>query len=752
MKHQDLLTLCLLFLIPLVSANAQSDSLSLAHFDLDDCDAQQLTYAHQDYSEFTAVVDNSGACADLQVVSGGLYVDDPQATPHSCTPGVDGDPAMCISSDKSCTYDPESEYMLRVDVRIAPGETGIAVLSDLSFYERAPAQYTWINGTSGPNNYPTLWRLRVLKNGEQVFYPAPVATELNWNLNSYNFASLPEFTVTEPAVFTFEFLAYCPVNNGATVYAWDIDEITISTDCCLVLDAGELSGGPFEFCVGDGEPDHVDGVAITGNVGSRGQYIVTDEEGNILGLPDAPEDVNFDEAGGGTCLIWHVSYFGSLPGLEVGNNAMTDLQGDCYALSNAVTVVRNLQPEGGELAGGPFTFCVGDGIPDVVSGVTLTGATGANSQYVVTDTDLNILGLPPTPEAVNFDEAGPGTCLIWHLSYDGDITGLEVGNNVADVAGCFGLSNSVEVVRNEQPEGGELTGGPFTFCVGDGVPDHVSGVELTGATGSNTQIIVTDTSFTILGLPEKPEDVDFDGAGPGVCLIWNLSYEGDITGLELEANVMDLSGCFGLSNAITVNRNQPEGGTLTGGPYEFCVDSIPDFVDSLELTGNVGESQWVITDTLGVILGLPPAPDSVDFNAADTGVCLIWHLSYVDSLTGLVVDSNVAGVEGCFSLSNSVTVIRNIESCSDSLGGPPVLDVMVFPNPVHDVLTMEFENEGEDMITIEIVDIYGRLCLSALCDPKGDRTIDVSALPDGHYYLVAKSPQGRKARSVVLMR
>ncbi|MDX1408968.1 MAG: T9SS type A sorting domain-containing protein, partial [Saprospiraceae bacterium] len=408
--------------------------------------------------------------------------------------------------------------------------------------------------------------------------------------------------------------------------------------------------------------------------------------------------------------------------------------------------------EGGTLSGGPFTFCVGDGVPDVVSGVELTGATGANSQYVVTDTELNILGLPPAPEAVNFDEAGPGTCLIWHLSYDGDISGLEIDNNVMDVTGCFGLSNSIEVVRNQQPEGGELTGGPFTFCVGDGMPDRVSGVELTGATGSNSQYVVTDTSLNILGLPPSPDSVDFDVAGGGICLIWHLSYEGDISGLELDANVIDISGCFGLSNAITVNRNQPEGGTLTGGPYEFCIDSIPDFVDSLELSGNVGESQWVITDTLGVILGLPPSPDSVDFNAADTGVCLIWHLSYVDSLIGAAVDSNVANLQGCFSLSNSVTVVRNTESCADSIGGPPVLDVLVFPNPVHDVLTMVFENEGDDMITIEIVDIYGRVCMSQLCDPHGDRTIDVSALPEGHYFLVAKSPMGRKARSVVLLR
>ena len=74
--------------------------------------------------------------------------------------------------------------------------------------------------------------------------------------------------------------------------------------------------------------------------------------------------------------------------LEVGAN-VADFAGDCYALSNSVTVIRNARPEGGQLTGGPFEFCVGDGSPDMVSGVELSGATGANSQYVITD-DANI--------------------------------------------------------------------------------------------------------------------------------------------------------------------------------------------------------------------------------------------------------------------------------------------------------------------------------------------------------------------------
>ena len=858
--NRNLQITLLLICTPFMFIQAQSDSISFAHFSLDACAANFGLDQQKDYSEFTAHVDNSGSCANLSVIGDYLYVEDPEEHPHSCTPGVDGDAAMCVGAHSSCGYFAGSDRSVRVDVLVSPGEHGLAVLSGLSFYEKAPAQYTWINGGVGPNNYPTLFRVRILKGDSEVYRSDALATQLAWNLREFDFSEIEAFTVTEPTVFHVELLSYCPVGNGASTSAWDLDELRLSVNCCLIVSGGELTGGPFEFCVGDGTPDFVSGVDLTGNIGSTSQIVVTDEDGMILGLPPAADSVDFDGAGAGTCLIWNVSYFGSLDALALGNNVYTDLPGDCFGISNAITVVRNQQPEGGALTGGPFTFCVGDGVADNVSGVNLTDATGENSQYLVTDTLGNILGLPTSPEDVDFDGAGPGVCLIWHLSYDGTITGLEMGENVANVAGCFGLSNALTVNRNALPDGGELSGGPFEFCVGDGVADNVSGVAVSGNTGANGQYVVTSDANVILGLPGVPEEVDFDGAGVGVCLIWHLSYAGDISGLELGNNLMsdvtgcfalsnsvtvnrtqpnggtltggpfefcvgdsvadhvsgivlegatgassqyvvtdsenmilglpphpdsvnfdgagagtcliwhlsydgdvgglelngnlgDLTGCFGLSNAVAVIRNQPEGGELTGGPFEFCVDSLPDFVDSVALIGNSGgQSQYVVTDTLGMILGLPPAPDSVDFNAAGPGVCLIWHVSFAgDSLGGLTVGANTADLAGCFDFSNPITVTRIELPCGDSIGGPPI-DLDLAPNPTYDFVQLEFENTGKSSVTVHIYDIYGRLCLWENCDPSYDLMLDLSGLPEGQYYVSVTGTNGRKTKSMILLR
>ncbi|MEM6380051.1 MAG: T9SS type A sorting domain-containing protein, partial [Bacteroidota bacterium] len=160
----------------------------------------------------------------------------------------------------------------------------------------------------------------------------------------------------------------------------------------------------------------------------------------------------------------------------------------------------------------------------------------------------------------NFEGAGPGTCLIWYLRYDGEITGLQMGANANNLEGCFSLSNEIEVIRTAegdcQANGGELFGGPFEFTVGDGIADMLDpgAITLANSQGSS-QWIVTDDNGVILGLPPMPSAVDFDDAGVGLCLVWHLSFEGEVEGLEVDANIDNITGCISLSNnAVEVIR------------------------------------------------------------------------------------------------------------------------------------------------------------------------------------------------------
>ncbi|MDJ0645859.1 MAG: hypothetical protein QNJ57_07760, partial [Flavobacteriaceae bacterium] len=427
---------------------------------------------------------------------------------------------------------------------------------------------------------------------------------------------------------------------GLIVVAFGLISCSDDDDAPIIPEAGTISGGPFTFIV-DGVGDFVSGIVLDNPdaAGTNSTWIITDDQGTILGLPPTLADVegvNFDGAGPGVCLIWYLRYEDGLTGLEPDLNA-NNLQGS-FDLSNSISVTRN-NVEAGTISGGPFDFIVDD-VTDNVTGITIdtSNAVGENSTWVITDDTGKILGLPPTLEAVegvDFNGAGVGVCLIWYLRYQDGLVGLEPDMNANDLVGSFDLSNSITVNRRA-PEAGTLSGGPFDFNIDD-VTDNVSGIVLdsSNAVGDNSTWVITDDTGKILGLPptlDAVEGVDFNGAGVGVCLIWYLRYQDGIQGLAVDQNANDLQGFFDLSNSITVNRRAPEAGTITGGPFNFTIDGTSDFVSGIELDSSnaVGDnSTWVITDDTGKILGLPPTLDAVegvDFNGAGVGVCLIWYL------------------------------------------------------------------------------------------------------------------------------
>ncbi|MDT0539305.1 hypothetical protein [Croceitalea sp. P059] len=484
---------------------------------------------------------------------------------------------------------------------------------------------------------------------------------------------------------------------------------TDDTSPPVVLDAGTLSGGPFTFAV-DGVPDMVSEITLddTNLNGSIQGYVITDDSKNILGLPptlEAVEGVDFDGAGVGSCYIYHLTYEEGLSGLATGEN-LDGLVGD-FDLSNFIIVNRNAL-SAGILSGGPFSFTV-DGVPDMVSGITLDDSSlnGETQTYVITDDAKNILGLPPTLEAVegvDFDTAGPGSCYIYHLTYSGELNGLEGGENLEGLMGNFNLSNFI-MVNRDALNAGVLSGGPYEFVV-DGIPDMVSEIALddTALNGDMQTYVITDDAKNILGIPstlDAVKGVDFDGAGVGSCYIYHLTYSTGLEGLETGANLEGLTGSFGLSNFVVVNRNALNAGTLVGGPYEFVVDGIPDMVmnislDDTELSGD--KQTYVITDDSKNILGIPPTLDAVkgvDFDGAGAGSCYIYHLTYSTDLNGLEAGGNLEGLTGSFGLSNFIVVNRNPLNAGSLVGGPYNFVVDGIPDMVSNISLDSSELNGD---------------------------------------------------------
>lgn len=202
---------------------------TVIHYNLDACWSFMSDGSHMDYSEFTATQPEPLSCADITASI--VFREPASMQKHSCTPGVNGSIAMCISSLDTCDYDAGNDASLVFEISISPDPDTSVRVTGLSFFEKAPIEFVWISGDSGVNNYPTLYGLRVLKNGVEIYRREDIPTSLVWSLQDYDFLNDDAFLIEDPATFRFELLPYCLIGNGSPVNAWDIDEIRVTASC-----------------------------------------------------------------------------------------------------------------------------------------------------------------------------------------------------------------------------------------------------------------------------------------------------------------------------------------------------------------------------------------------------------------------------------------------------------------------------------------------------------------------------------------
>jgi len=216
---------------------------SLVNYNLDACRSYASSdMSNIDYSEFIPLYPTTLSCG---TVTASIVNRAPAATnPHSCTPGVMGSVAMCVGSLDACTYDAGSEKSIKFNVTVTPNAGESANLSQLTFWEKAPATFDWIDGASGANNYPTNYGVRVLKDGAEVLRLTDLATTLDWTLETIDLSGT-DFTVTTATTFSFELLGYCLVGNGAPVNAWDIDEVNVIGSCGTATNKVVIEGEVF---------------------------------------------------------------------------------------------------------------------------------------------------------------------------------------------------------------------------------------------------------------------------------------------------------------------------------------------------------------------------------------------------------------------------------------------------------------------------------------------------------------------------
>jgi hypothetical protein len=625
------------------------------NFDFESCNALGAL-ASFDYSEMQPLVIQNAECTDLSMISPSLYRINPQNNRHSCAPGVQGGIAMCISGNESCNFTPNAQEAIRVNVVVAPGPDGLGALDNISFHSKSPENFEFINGFSGPNNYPTRLRVRITSDGKEVYLSEERATTLDWTFKVFDLEGVPGLTVSESTNFQIEILPYCLVGNGAVSKAWDIDNLSISAGCTS-LNAGTITTtSNTEFCSGDSGSLRVD-LSVNGQFGDGFAWIALDANNNIARVSSVPA-IEFLGLPSAQYFVHHLAFVGTLSGLVEGQ-PLSSLQG-CFDLSNPITVnIR--QVAGGNLStstgSASIDFCVNNSSSTFL--VNLNSNIGTAVDFVLVSSTGMILSVYPTS---NIDLSGipSGNYNLIAVSSDGPVVNLTPGALITIMTGCTAFSNPIEVnVNAEGVSAGSLSQEGETTVEFCGEPGLLS-LDLVGASGQNSDYIVTNFNGNILLIADQLP-IDLSTITETQCFVRHISYVDGLTGLEVNALASNLVGCFELSNTVVVNKNDGlvgQGGTLTtpDGQSTFVVcPNQNNFAFNANLTGNGGSNVlYVLTDGDEIVF-VYDTPN-INLGLVGSGNFSLTALSFDNTISGLVVGQNLSDLDGCFALSNSISI------------------------------------------------------------------------------------------------
>ena len=679
------LLLVIASLFAAIQAVGNTPGPSVLTFTFDDCYSDHFDGSNQDYTEHVATITNNSV-VNLNPMPDHVYRLVPLLNPHSCTPGLNNTNALCVSFDPFCNYLPGTKEAVRFDITLEPLVNEPVRIETLHFSQQAPTMFNWVNGTTATNNYPTRYSLRVLKNEQVIHESTDLFTARSWQLENFDFTSNPAFTVETATEFSFELTAYCPVGVPGFESIWDLEDLTITANCIdcippldggqILLDSGEAA---VTSCIGQ---THFSVSAVTAAQPGAYDYLLFDPAHNLAAHSQTGQfDLSTLAPG-----IYHVN------GYHNPNNEILDqLIGEPFTFfssslcsqisSNSISVYINA-PQGGSLTSDPITFCIGDGISDFISTGTigLSGASGTTQQWIITDqTGDLILALPQSVEEVDFESLNVAPVRIYNMIYDGWLEGLAVSNLISNITGiagpspssaatspCFELSNFIEVTNTEFTPS-IISGGPIELCVAEGLVSTLDTTDITLTPGSgqkNTWVVTDEAGIEIININDNLSSINFESSHQNSCLLWNLTYDDALTNLAIGNSFLELGGCATKSNSINITKNRNIGGTIMGGPFEFCInDDLADYIplDSISLSGAEGNnSQWVIVDKDGIVVDLPVSFDQYNFDLDTIKDLFLLHMSYNGIITNLERGWPVTEIISCFSLSNQILISRNL--------------------------------------------------------------------------------------------
>lgn len=207
--------------------------------------------------------------------------------------------------------------------------------------------------------------------------------------------------------------------------------------------------------------------------------------------------------------------------------------------SNAACIVS-----GGEISTQDnLTVCTGDDTPSLIN-LSVTNQNGTNGTWllVAQNATNTILAISSVPQ-FNLDDIECFRCMIVFLSYEDDLSGLQVGQPFVNLVGCYDESNALPVTQFSSLGGQVTTNENTNICLDDN-QSNIINIEHTG-TGINYTFILTDVTNNVI--QEISANFDFTPIPPGDYRVYGVAYDAD---LSLASTINDLTAqnCLDISD------------------------------------------------------------------------------------------------------------------------------------------------------------------------------------------------------------
>ncbi len=419
----------------------------------------------------------------------------------------------------------------------------------------------------------------------------------------------------------------CDADGSSLVYNFNVDVnfappancalmgLTGSIACdgctpnCTAVAGTLTTNDNLTVCALDGNADVIT-VATTGEAGVNSGWLITDSAGNILSGATGTGSAGVVNLGGttfapdlegappGACSIWLITWDGTLSGADMGDSANGIMSDVCFQLSNPITVNRVEVAAGTIATTSATTVCALDGNADIIN-TTLSGQSGTNFGWLITDgatgdiLSMGVMAPGSTTFSPDLEGAPVGTCQIWAISWEGNLSGANQGDNAAGISSdvCFELSNPIDVVREDCSMPMATISDPCSCTAGidldgDGVNDL-----------AQETITITDPNGAGQGwaLTSGGGLLDPDGMGGTVPTVATVMDNGDGT-YTLVAYVPADS-----ATTYTATFANAAGATLTqsGGPCTSC-----EFIDEVPTLGEWGLIILALLMSIVAIIGI----------------------------------------------------------------------------------------------------------------------------------------------------